>query len=127
MASTAPFKATALFLGVFALQFTLAPQFLMDTNFNTPPKLDPWHLFIMRPFGILGLFLCYLLWNMDGSDKVFLALFNVVFSASLPWYAHATKDIKLPEHYVPTVGTVILALWSCANALGGSDDKKKVK
>ena len=124
MASTAPFKATALFLGVFALQFALVPQFLMDQNFNNSPKLDEWHLFIMRPFGVIGLFLCYLLWNMDGSDKVFLAAFNVVFSASLPWYAHATKDVKM-EHWVPTGGTILLALWSCANALSGSDSKAK--
>ena len=107
-----PFKATALFLGVFATQFMLVPQMLLDMNFEPAPTADEWHLFVMRPFGLLGLFLCYALWHFDNSWTGFLAAFNVPFSASLPWYAHATKPIKLPEHYVPTVGTAVLALWS---------------
>ena len=95
---------------------------MMDSNFDPSPQLDDWHLFVMRPFGLLGLFFCYVLWN--SSDVSLLAAFNVFFSASLPWYAQATKPVKTPEHFIPFLGTVVLALWSVA-ALATAAPKKK--
>lgn len=105
------FMANAAFLGFFSLQFLFYPEFLMDTNFEKHPKLDKYHLFIMRGFGVLGLFFCGMLLQIDAKKFLpFMSLFMIVFSAVMPFYAQYTLPVKLPDHYLPVGGCAALCL-----------------
>jgi hypothetical protein len=92
-------KASALFFGFFSLQFLLCPEFLTATNF-TGVKLDKYHLFVCQGFGVLGLFFCGLLWQLDA--KKFLPFLTAWTCAQLP--------VKLPDHYMPLAGCGALSL-----------------
>jgi hypothetical protein len=110
--ATTLFKANSIFLGFFSLQFMLVPQFLMDTNFSefaAGRKLDQFHLFIMRGFGVLGAGFC-LLMNMVDADQWlgYMTAMMIMFCSALPFYAQAWLPVKLPEHYLPVGGCAAL-------------------
>ena len=103
------FKVNSIFLGFFSLQFLLAPEFLHATNFSDGRKLDQFHLFIMRGFGVLGGGFC-LLMNMIDAEKWlgYMTAMMIMFCSSLPFYAQAWLPVKLPEHYLPVGGCAAL-------------------
>jgi hypothetical protein len=103
-------KASALFFGFFSLQFLLCPEFLTATNF-TGVKLDKYHLFVCQGFGVLGLFFCGLLWQLDAKKFLpFLTAWTCAFSAVMPLYAQTQLPVKLPDHYMPLAGCGALSL-----------------
>jgi CDP-diglyceride synthetase len=102
-------KASAAFLGVFSLQFVFCPQFLYDTNFSDGKTLDEIHIFICRGFGIAGLYFCAVVVQLDAVAYLkYLTIFNTVFSCVMPFYAQAFLPVRLPDHYVPVGGMVVL-------------------
>ena len=58
-------KAMVAFFAVFMFQFLVCPQFVYDMNFSDGKKLDEFHIFIMRGFGMLGLFFLGLLAQLE--------------------------------------------------------------
>ena len=108
------FKASALFLGFFGLQFALVPDFLMSENFQSGSyTLDKWHYFVMRGCGCAFLGLAGFYWQTaDQADKLMLVS-TVTFtltSIMLPFNAQLNLPVSLPKHYIPVVGCALLML-----------------
>jgi len=96
-------KITSGFLSLFMIQCMLVPNFITQTNFEGI-KLDDYHVFLMRVFGILGCGLCYLWYQMDASMIKFQTIVIVLFGLAGPVYAQFYMPVKLPDHYLPFVG-----------------------
>lgn len=105
------FKFNAAFLGFFALQLLVCPQFLLDTNFKSSPKMDAYHYFVARGLGMVMLFFVAITVMVDPVKFLpTMTAASVLFSATVPWYAQAYMSVKT-EHYLPFAGTVVLAGW----------------
>jgi hypothetical protein len=110
-ASDRLFKASALFLGFFGLQFLLVPDFLMSDNFQDETyTLDKWHYFLMRGCGCAFISLTSFYWQAaDQADKFMLAS-TVTFtltSIMLPFNAQMNLPVKF-KHWIPVVGCALL-------------------
>ncbi len=103
-------KSNAAFLSFFAAQMIFAPDLLLATNFQPGSySLDKWHYWMMRGMGgaCLGYAIMTLMVDAQKLMPLMTAI-NIGICSLLPWYAHAKLPIKLPEHYIPVVGTALL-------------------
>ena len=107
------FKATALFLGFFGLQFALVPDFLMSENFQSGSyTLDKWHYFVMRGCGCAFLGLAGFYWQTADQADTFMLVNTVTFtltSIALPLNAQLNLPVSLPV-------TVSVCLSVCLSA-----------
>ena len=108
------FKASALFLGFFGLQFLLVPDFLMSENFLPGSySLDKWHYFIMRGCGCAFIGLACNYWQMADQAQKFMLVNTATFiltSVVLPFNAHLNLPVNNPKHYIPVGGCTLLIL-----------------
>ena len=103
-------KANAAFFSFFAAQMIFTPDLLMATNFQPGSySLDKWHYWMLRGMGAIGL--GYVMMTVMGDAQKLMPLMtavNIAFCSLVPWYAQAKLPVKLPEHYIPVVGTSLL-------------------
>ena len=108
------FKASALFLGFFGLQFLLVPDFLMSENFLPGSySLDKWHYFIMRGCGCAFIGLACNYWQMADQAQKFMLVNTATFTLTsivLPFNAHLNLPVSNPKHYIPVGGCALLIL-----------------
>jgi hypothetical protein len=113
-ASSNTFKAAAIFLAIFGLQFTLAPDFLMSENFEEGSYvLDKWHYFVLRGCGCAFLGLAASYWETaDQADKFMLtkAITFTMTSIALPFNAQMNLPVQMPKHLFPLLGCSALIL-----------------
>lgn len=106
-------KAFSGFMGMYALGFVLAPQVVIEQNFDAP--YDKYHLFISRVAGISFLTLIYILNTIDIATAVPIALVYAALTALFgPIYAEFKLETK-PAHkaallMIPLLITGYLAL-----------------
>ena len=92
-----------------------AQDMLFKMNFDPVPTLDKWHVWMMRGMGVLGMFMCYLIyqWSQSAADMKkylkFMTIFYFCFPAALPWYAQKNLPVK-DEHWIPTGGCILIFL-----------------
>ena len=76
------------------------------TNFSDGKKLDEFHIFIMRGFGMLGLFFLGLLAQLDADTFLpFMTKWACAITAAMPVYAHFNLPTKM-EHTAAVAGSL---------------------
>jgi hypothetical protein len=92
-----------------------AQDMLFEMNFDPVPQPNKWLEWVMRGLGVLGLLVCYLIyqWSQSAADmKRYLPWMTVmyfVFPAAVPWYAQRNLPVK-QEHWIPTGGCLLIFL-----------------
>ena len=129
LSSETTFKASAIFMAIFGLQFVLIPDQVMSDNFQDGSyELDKWHYFIMRGMGAAFLSVVTFYWNAaDDADKYMKgATFNwLLISILLPWNAQMNLPVKMPMHLVAVLGTAFFSACHVNCLMAGGKTKTK--
>ena len=107
--------------GLFASQMLLAPQFLMDTNFNGV-VLDEFATWGWRGTGAMGLLLSAFIYKVDAEKFLpMIAATNIFVGGAFPIYAQIFFNNTRPEHWLATTGVAGLSIWSIAKVFSSKN------